>query len=181
MSQHAFPHDFRSGPLLSEWDPSKWIILSLHRFGLATGLRRARDHDLKNAITYMHRKNHGIPQPVEEPWKGDVWNADKAADFISRKRERCIILLDGFFVDATGYLAEHVRLHSWIHVSIIDISHKQPGGAILLRKYSLRMQPDSTEETRWQDASWAFDGGLNNHSRAAKVRMRQLRLAKLDD
>ncbi|KAJ7847859.1 hypothetical protein B0H13DRAFT_2238724 [Mycena leptocephala] len=46
-----------------------------------------------------------------------------------------------------------------------------PGGATLLRKYSVRPQQDLTE------ASWAFDGGLNNHSRSARKRMREFRIA----
>lgn len=51
----------------------------------------------------------------------------------------------------------------------------EPGGAKILRDYSII--PDSAGQT--PDASWAFGGGLNNHSRAAKQRMWSLRVAKL--
>jgi stearoyl-CoA desaturase (delta-9 desaturase) len=54
----------------------------------------------------------------------------------------------------------------------------QPGGAILLRKYAIRDEPGKNDEA-WRDASWAFHGGLNNHSRAAKRRMREMRIAKV--
>ncbi|KAG5637648.1 hypothetical protein H0H81_003725 [Sphagnurus paluster] len=50
----------------------------------------------------------------------------------------------------------------------------KPGGASLLRKYSTFPEKD-----KCLDASWAFGGGLNNHSRAAKRQMRALRVAKI--
>ena len=54
----------------------------------------------------------------------------------------------------------------------------QPGGAGILQKYSVRRQD---EIGIWHKADWAFNGGLNNHSRAAKRRMHELRVAKLVD
>ena len=33
-------------------------------------------------------------------------------------------------------------------------------------------------DTLWADATWAFDGGLNKHSRAAKRRLKELRVAR---
>jgi len=35
-----------------------------------------------------------------------------------------------------------------------------------------------SQEDQWPDATWAFDGGLNNHSRAAVRSMKELRLAR---
>jgi len=37
---HAFPRDYRNGPLWYNVDPSKWLIYGLFRFGLAEGLVR---------------------------------------------------------------------------------------------------------------------------------------------
>lgn len=42
----------------------------------------------------------------------------------------------------------------------------------MLRKYSVR------SDDVWKEAGWAFHGGMNNHSRAARRRMRELRVAK---
>ncbi|KAG5647744.1 hypothetical protein DXG03_008467 [Asterophora parasitica] len=92
----------------------------------------------------------------EEPWGGATWNRDQLIDFISATPARCVVQIDGFVVDATKYLADH------------------PGGAGLLHKYATTKQQGQT-----LDASWAFGGGLNNHSRAAKRQMRSLRVAKL--
>ncbi|KAK7062724.1 hypothetical protein VNI00_000212 [Paramarasmius palmivorus] len=64
---HAFPHDYRSGPSATAWDPSKWIILLLHRFGLVRGLRTARETDMKEALVYMsHKAAHGVPPKEDE-------------------------------------------------------------------------------------------------------------------
>lgn len=44
-----------------------------------------------------------------------------------------------------------------------------------MQKYALRRG----EEGELRDASWAFHGGLNNHSRSAQRKTRALRIAKL--
>ncbi|KAJ7361409.1 hypothetical protein DFH08DRAFT_844042 [Mycena albidolilacea] len=153
---HSFPHDWRSGPHPLNWDPSKWIIGILHRFGLVYGLRSVRDEDLKEAMQYMHFKDtHGVPPPqTEAPWDKQIWDLPQAHEYIQSKPGRCVVVIDDYFVDVSTYLGEH------------------PGGATLLRKYSVRPEKDLIE------ASWAFDGGLNNHSRSARKRMREFRIAQ---
>ncbi|KAF7971683.1 hypothetical protein HWV62_20126 [Athelia sp. TMB] len=102
----------------ADWDPSKWIIALFHAFGLASGLRRARETDLLEAKVYMKHKNsphHHQPHTqsmASEPWNGELWGAETLRTYINSKPGRCILLLDGFLVDATGYLSEHVRIHS---------------------------------------------------------------------
>lgn len=54
----------------------------------------------------------------------------------------------------------------------------QPGGAGILRRYSVRLDMKDQNNELARDATWAFNGGLNNHSRAAKRRVCELRLAK---
>jgi hypothetical protein len=56
--------------------------------------------------------------------------------------------------------------------------HK-PGGAGLLRKYSAVAKGETSHSNGWSDASWAFGGGLNNHSRGARRRMEELKVAKI--
>ncbi|KAF9053392.1 hypothetical protein BJ165DRAFT_1339927 [Panaeolus papilionaceus] len=155
---HAFPHDFRSGPSLAEWDPSKWLIIGLHKLGLATGLRRARPEDMVDALKYMGEKHAGKVDPEPHSWKGKVWTLQEVHKFAAEKTGRCVLLIDGYVVDATSYLGEH------------------PGGAALLRRYSIGAK-ENVEG--WREAEWAFNGGLNNHTRAARKRMNDLRIAKL--
>ena len=37
---HEFQHDYRNGVMPWQWDPTKWIIWTLSKFKLITGLRR---------------------------------------------------------------------------------------------------------------------------------------------
>jgi stearoyl-CoA desaturase (delta-9 desaturase) len=37
---HSFQADYRNGPLWYNWDPTKWVIWSLEKLGLASSLRR---------------------------------------------------------------------------------------------------------------------------------------------
>ncbi|EIW86998.1 delta 9-fatty acid desaturase protein [Coniophora puteana RWD-64-598 SS2] len=162
--QHAFPHDYRSGPSSIDWDPSKWIINSLYRLGLVRGLRRARHEDIKEAKLYMHHKihHHGLfgQTDSEDGWDGTSWSLKDIDEYITKKPGSCIVIIDDFVVDASSYMGEH------------------PGGAILLRNYSVKSAAKREGELTWKDATWAFRGGLNNHSRAAKRRIRELRIAR---
>ena len=38
---HSFQADYRNGPRLYNWDPSKWLIWGMEKIGLANGLRRS--------------------------------------------------------------------------------------------------------------------------------------------
>jgi stearoyl-CoA desaturase (Delta-9 desaturase) len=96
-----------------DWDPSKWIILGLNRLGFATGLRRARDIDMKEAAAYMHLKiHHGVSYDSEDSneWGGEVWDMYKVEEYVKATPGRCVVLVHGYVVDVTGYLGEHVSL-----------------------------------------------------------------------
>jgi stearoyl-CoA desaturase (Delta-9 desaturase) len=106
--KHAFPHDFRSGPSLIDWDPSKWVISALYKLGFVTSLRRARNGDLKEAIEYMHRKEIlGVVEVETDTWNGKVWNARQVQEYVG-KLGKCVVMIDGFVVDVTSYLGDHV-------------------------------------------------------------------------
>ncbi|KIL00840.1 hypothetical protein PAXRUDRAFT_790237 [Paxillus rubicundulus Ve08.2h10] len=158
---HAFPHDYRSGPSRFDWDPSKWIIASLYHFGLVSSVRRARPQDIKEAKRFMNQKTHNrntMTTGTDKAWGGPEWRIEETEVYAASVPEKCIVVIEGFVVDVTAYLKEH------------------PGGAKVLRNYSIRRHVNGES---WRDASWAFDGGLNNHSRAARRRMCELRVAKL--
>lgn len=111
VGQHAFPHDYRSGPSKLDWDPSKWIIDGLHYLGLVTSVRRARPGDIDEARHYMRQKALGrettTAEPAE-PWNGDEWTVKEAQVYAASNPGRCLIVIDSFIVDATEYLKEHV-------------------------------------------------------------------------
>ncbi|KAF8600828.1 hypothetical protein BDV93DRAFT_496266 [Ceratobasidium sp. AG-I] len=192
---HAFPHDFRNGPCIQDWDPSKWIIWALHKFTpLVTRVRRAREDDVSRArkwMSYIHLqgKDH-LPHnwedleddellaTIEIPQSGSAPETPQARaleewsrarlDAYVQMEHRVVVLIDGWVVDITQYMKEH------------------PGGATMLREFSYKSGPDakdnasalSESKTCAQDASWAFNGGMNSHTRTARARMRTLRVAK---
>ncbi|EGO30998.1 hypothetical protein SERLADRAFT_432659 [Serpula lacrymans var. lacrymans S7.9] len=163
---HAFPHDYRSGPSTLEWDPSKWIILVLHYLGLVKGLRRAREEDIVDAKEYMQHKHHDhVAGKKDDPsWNGPEWKLTDLKEFMLQERGRCLVVVDGFVIDVSAYMGEH------------------PGGSTILRAYSINLNElalGDQQKQKWRDASWAFGGGLNNHSRGAVKRMREIRIARL--
>ncbi|KZW00434.1 hypothetical protein EXIGLDRAFT_604374 [Exidia glandulosa HHB12029] len=172
-TRHAFPHDFRAGLRIDEWDPSKWLLLFLHRFGLVWGLRRAREADISWAVKDMRRREEAKAQGLDpdEVCNGSDTDEGEQTEWNARAPGRCLLVIDGYVVDATKFMGDH------------------PGGASLIRNYAVRdadkKLPSGQERDvpigDWREATWAYHGGLNNHSRAATRRLRQLRIARFDD
>ncbi|KIP11139.1 hypothetical protein PHLGIDRAFT_100083 [Phlebiopsis gigantea 11061_1 CR5-6] len=169
---HAFPHDFRSGPSSFDWDPSKWIILLLQHFGLASSLRRAPDADLLHARQQMQLKAHhmgadrtNVPADPSVP----VMTAAQVCEYVKCNKDACVLIVDDNIVNVAGYLEDH------------------PGGASILRKYSLTVPLTETTDEREavfsvkQKATPAFHGGMNNHSRIAWGKLQEYTIAQLCD
>jgi stearoyl-CoA desaturase (delta-9 desaturase) len=53
---HSFQADYRNGPRLSNWDPSKWVIWAMSRIGLASSLRRS-PLDVTLGRLFEHARN----------------------------------------------------------------------------------------------------------------------------
>lgn len=51
---HKFPNDYRNGHLWYHWDPSKWVIFTLSRFGLISGLQRTSRQKIDEAKSAAH-------------------------------------------------------------------------------------------------------------------------------
>ena len=118
LLQHSFPHDFRSGPALLDWDPSKWAIVLLQYLGLASGLRRARVEDISAAREHMLHKEIALAystdsttdlEEQDDGWSGETWTKERLAEYAGAKG-RCVLLLRGYVVDVTDYMTEHVRV-----------------------------------------------------------------------
>ncbi|KAH9932048.1 uncharacterized protein BXZ73DRAFT_89995 [Epithele typhae] len=153
---HSFPHDYRSGPSPYDWDPSKWAIALLDSVGLASNLRRAK-------VKRCSPPESTCPVPAHEDgssenrWTGDIWTKAELNEFVKANAQRCILHLGGYAVDVTDYVEEH-----------------QFGA----RATSPEVDTDVLNEDT-HDANWAFFGGINKHSQAARRRMRRLRIAKV--
>ena len=117
--QHTFPHDYRSGPAKADWDPSKWVIITLAKLGVAWGLRRATPEDITAAQAYMlshgHNYNGAHGRIAEEEWVGPTWTEAELKVYAERDGA-CVLLIDGYAVDVTKYIKTHVRsfpLQTW--------------------------------------------------------------------
>ena len=47
-----------------------------------------------------------------------------------------------------------------------------------MRHYAIQVKADGGR-SKWKEADWAFNGGMNKHSQVARQRMGQLRVALL--
>jgi len=85
----------------------------------------------------------------------------KVFEYIAEEKERCVLVINGYVVDATKYMAAH------------------PGGPDVMRKYRVTPRDTLKGAEEWKDASWAFSGGLNKHSRIAYRQLRELAVGRL--
>lgn len=139
------------------------------------------DHDQDHDVKYHYddySSSSSSSAESESEWSGPVWDTEKLKAFIQDKPGRCIVVINDYAMDVTNYLGDHVSLFFYIlRPSSSKLNtYIQPGGAALLRTYSFR---GSNDNDKWREASWAFYGGLNVHSRAARRRMAELRIAKV--
>jgi hypothetical protein len=113
---------------------------------LATGLRRARDIDVKEASAYMHHKiHHGVSYDSEDSndWDGNVWDIHMVEEYVKAKPGRCVVLVHGYVVDVTEYLGEHVcPIHFLRTRLVIDLIYSLAGqgySATILRVSNKQM------------------------------------------
>jgi len=146
-----------------DWDPSKWVILTLAKLGVAWGLRRATPEDIAAAQAHMllhgHDHDSAHRKIVEEEWVGPTWTEAELKAYAERN-SACVLLIDGYAVDVTGYMKAH------------------PGGVGLLHDYAVSVNAGG-EYNKWKEADWAFNGGVNRHSEVAKRRVKRLRVARV--
>lgn len=187
----------------SDWDPTKWIIWLFHVYTpLVPSIAQTPESAIQTARAKVHmahadRLYASVPvservKPIEEL---PVWSR---AEVLKRHgqvvddRVRVLLLVEGCIVDVGRYLDEH------------------PGGRHLLLSHAVGSLPTATisqssttsspasstglispsdsgyssggkDDVKLKDATKAFFGGMNNHSGAAKERMRCFRVARLED
>jgi stearoyl-CoA desaturase (delta-9 desaturase) len=52
---HSFAQDYRNGIRWYHFDPSKWLIWTLHKFGLAYDLKRVNDYRIARHLLLQHK------------------------------------------------------------------------------------------------------------------------------
>ena len=61
---HKFPTDYRNGIRWYHWDPTKWVIWSMARLGLAWDLKKTPDLQIGQARSAAFKIAHGITKPA---------------------------------------------------------------------------------------------------------------------
>lgn len=118
--QHAFPRDYRAGPHLFDWDPSKWIIELLHRYtGLITSVYLTNDEDINYAQAAVAQNDEGFMTGsnafedslhYSEAESIPIWRSEHVIAHLRSHPHSKLIFVDGFVVDIAEYLPEHVSL-----------------------------------------------------------------------
>ena len=82
---HKFPSDFRNGVRWYQWDPTKWLIMTLHFGGLARDLRKTPRPVIEKSLLRMRlskaeaRLPH-VPAPIAETIRPHLETAHNALD-----------------------------------------------------------------------------------------------------
>ncbi|KAJ1918899.1 stearoyl-CoA 9-desaturase [Tieghemiomyces parasiticus] len=149
---HQFPQDYRNAIKFFQYDPTKWLILALSSVGLASNLRTFPKNEVqKGQVMMQQKKIDAIKAKIKWGPTPDVLPSYTMAEYEREVQEngRSWLLVDGFIHDVTNFIDEH------------------PGGPKYLKTYLGR------------DATRAFDGGVYDHSNAARNLMSMMRIAVL--
>ncbi|RHZ52158.1 hypothetical protein Glove_464g31 [Diversispora epigaea] len=151
---HEFPKDYRNGYRVFDWDPSKWFILFFYTFtNQVTSMFKVPDNEVKKA-----KANIELYKAQKTREQCD-WGADPKSlptitynEFQSKVKDegREWMLIDEFVLDVKEFKTAH------------------PGGEKILKAYY------------GKDSTKAFYGGLNNHTKSARLMLAMLRIAKID-
>ena len=149
---HEFPSDYRNAVRWYQYDPTKWFIRVCTVLGLASGLKRFPENEVKKARLVMWEK-HISEARAELDWGKDATELpritmSKFRDECEKYPERCWTVIDGYVHDVTSFVQDH------------------PGGAALL-----------TRVAQGRDATWEFNGGVHQHRHAARNLLATLRVA----
>lgn len=57
----------------------------------------------------MQQKANGTFVSEEDNWTGDEWNTAQLHEYVQARPGVCVVVIDGYAVDVSSYLGEHVR------------------------------------------------------------------------
>ena len=123
---HKFPSDFRNGVRWYQWDPTKWLILTLSRIGLARGLRETplaviETSRLRLTQAHADRRLDRLPEGLAESVRGRLERARQAL-------ERAVALWRRF--EARG--REAPRRHRRVYRALVSRARRERRAAARL-------------------------------------------------
>jgi stearoyl-CoA desaturase (delta-9 desaturase) len=107
--------------IISDWDPTKWIIYILHIYTpLVPTLARTPESSITKARARMHMAEADrlfgtvkADEMAKDPSQLPVWTKNevirKHGEWVDERR-RVLLILEGCVVDVGGYLEDHVCL-----------------------------------------------------------------------
>ncbi|KAJ5611729.1 acyl-CoA desaturase [Penicillium herquei] len=146
---HEFPSDYRNAFRWFQYDPTKWLIWTWCQLGLASDLKRFPSDEIQKCQILQQQK-HLDQEKEKHDWGRPISElpAIEWDEYIQAKSQgRLLVVVAGVAHDVTQFIDEH------------------PGGRQLLAS---GIGKDATE---------MFYGGVYNHSRAAHIRLEELRVA----
>ncbi len=108
---HTFAYDYRNGIRWYHFDPAKWLIWTLHRFGLASDLKKVNNYRISRQLVLQHKNE------LVQKFKGSsyVQRVVEVADRLTQKLSEIQSIVDRSQVRA---LKKKLKsdLREWKHV-----------------------------------------------------------------
>jgi len=149
---HEFPYDYRNGAEYHSFDPTKWLIWVLSYVGGTYKLMRFDSETIEKGKLQMLEKEVKRRRELLHWGPQPDTLPEYSMDKVKEEFQKGeqLLVVDGFVHDVRGFLDEH------------------PAGPAIVKPYL------------GKDASSAFNGGVYNHSIAARNILDTLRIARLE-
>jgi len=151
---HEFPYDYRNGVHTTAFDPGKWMVALLSYVGLTYNLRRFPEELFDKGKIQMAQKD--LEKRKAKYFWGKAFNELPAltrakVEQMAKENGDHIVIIDNTVYDLSSFEERH------------------PGGTKILASY-------------WgKDSTSAFNGGVYNHSFAARNVLDTLRVARIEE
>eukprot|EP01083_Nonionella_stella_P289221 984276_1 len=150
---HEFPYDYRNAIRWYQYDPTKWFIRTMSLIGMAFNLRKGPENEIQKG--QLNIKLATLKKQRERVSYGTPVSQLPKWTMSDVKRRvgegELLVIINDVIHDVTTYEDTH------------------PGGPTWFRSFA------------GKDATQAFDGGVNNHTTAARNLLSQFRVARVED
>ena len=149
---HEFPSDYRNALKWYQYDPTKVVIWTLSKVGLAYNLKMFSQNAIEQGLVQQQQKKLDRMK-AKLNWGATVdelpvWTRD---EFDARAKDEGLLIIGGIIHKVGPFINEH------------------PGGKALIKA------------TIGKDATKAFSGGVYYHSNAAHNLLKSMRVAVIKD
>ncbi|KAF8326631.1 uncharacterized protein EI90DRAFT_3069993 [Cantharellus anzutake] len=179
-------HNFHAFPI--RMGSSGWIIHFLYRHtNFITSVKTADYDDIIEARRLIAFKSqspdraavhvHGTSS-IDDGKNKELphWNSVQIERFVV-ENGRSLLLVDSKIVDVTDYMLHHPGGFRILREDPMNVDFDHESS--LLPLGSEQRSTGNRSSTAWKpkDATWAFDGGMNNHSHIAKRKLSEMAIA----